>query len=841
MPNKTAEKQQAPLIGSELEASSLYKSPYFPDSYFFPYNPDPLARGNNYKIYDDMKNDDQVKVAVSFKKDMVINTGWNFVCDNPQVKDFMTDALQDLESTNDFDASFEDSLRDMCSSFDYGFSMTEPVYKLAGGLYNLASLKTRPPHGFLFDIDNRGNIVKIVQQTNEGALTFEPRTFMHHVYQTEFGNPYGKSDLRAAHDPWKAKAFVNKFLAIYLERFATPVVVGKYPGTFEDDEITKLLDTLKRIQQVTSMVIPDGAMVEFVQANKDSSETYIKALHFYNMVIARAILVPDLMGISGEQTSGGSYSLGTNHFKLFLSTIKKDRESLQRKINLRLVRPMVQANFGAVDCKFEFLPFTSDDEIEYSKLWVEAVKGKVFTPNNDEINHLRAQLKFPEGPVEIPEPAPSPFDPANPLAADADTEPKAEPPKPKQFKLSREPNVYEKKVDFQVVADVLEKGEARAQRELAAATKKAFDSYIDQIRESGLVRNFRPQRLNELEPKFLREMNVLLKTYLVGMFESAYAEARREIFPNGTKTYAAEDELIPEEMVQILEADAFSIVGDYKNLFTKKVKATLLELMKEGAGEGKMFQVLRDVYPATTDNWLRTMIRTKTTEVYNRGRKSYYDNDPLARQVIEAYEFSAILDDRTSEVCASLDGKIFLAGEFTNQIVPPLHYNCRSVLVPVTKFEDYTPAREPSLDSLVEKGGNLVIASADGEVRKMQSRARNMEQAPILVNALRLRSFGDSVLVSSAGPGTFLHVLLLKASKAEMVGPVIVGFRENPFEAVRYAQMLPKAGATLEQDFREAHWILPENTPLLANLSSYTPVDFTAEYIITNASGRRIL
>ena len=59
------------FAGPKLEAESLFLSPYYPDSYIFPWNPDSLVRNNNYTIYDEMKDDDQVKVAMSLKKDMV--------------------------------------------------------------------------------------------------------------------------------------------------------------------------------------------------------------------------------------------------------------------------------------------------------------------------------------------------------------------------------------------------------------------------------------------------------------------------------------------------------------------------------------------------------------------------------------------------------------------------------------------------------------------------------------------------------------------------------------------------------------------------------------------------
>ena len=78
----------------------------------------------------------------------------------------------------------------------------------------------------------------------------------------------------------------------------------------------------------------------------------------------------------------------------------------------------------------------------------------------------------------------------------------------------------------------------------------------------------------------------------------------------------------------------------------------------------------------------------------------YFD----ATGVVEAYQYSAILDDVTSEICGNLHGLTFPKGESP---VPPMHFNCRSVLVPITRFEswsaDKTTNSGQNLDKFLEK------------------------------------------------------------------------------------------------------------------------------------------
>jgi SPP1 gp7 family putative phage head morphogenesis protein len=195
-------------------------------------------------------------------------------------------------------------------------------------------------------------------------------------------------------------------------------------------------------------------------------------------------------------------------------------------------------------------------------------------------------------------------------------------------------------------------------------------------------------------------------------------EARAEIYKD-VKGYAEkgdEDIMFPEDFLEILRAESFKIVGDYSMEVTKKAKSIIMQGMKDGVSEGAIVSLLREELGDVTDKWLRTVVRTKTTEIYNDSRKSYWDTDEIAAQVIVAYQFSAILDSRTSDVCRELDGKIYEKGAFLDHVTPPLHFNCRSLLVPITRFEPYKedvnyvkPGKEPSLDSLREMGGGLIV------------------------------------------------------------------------------------------------------------------------------------
>lgn len=695
-------------------------------SFQFPWNPDPLVPGNDYKIYDEMLQDDQVKAVLHLKKSFVISSGWQIVCDDPEKAEWITDALKNINEGSDKETSIDEIFYDILSCYEYGFSLSERIFGLNDEMrYVYKDIKTRPPHSFRFEIDEKGTIMKVIQSTARGELAFNPQLFLHHIYQPTFGNPYGRSDLYAAYNPWKAKKFVDRFYAVYLESFAGPTVVGRYPKNSDPNEIARFHEMLKTIQNRTVIAMPDGTVVDFVMAQRDSSDAYKTAVDHYDTRIARAVLVPDLMGMSGGETEGGSFSLGKKHFEIFLGNIQKDRESLQRKITNKIVRPLVDLNFGKeYKARFEFIQYKDEDRINLARLWVDAVKGKMFDANDEEIQHLRKLTGFPEGEIIRPAPPtefdpdgnpiekPNPHDPENKNKMGAPTAympggKKKETPEKEKEKINtfREMTMYEKKVNFGGIERVLEDRDTRAVRQLTKAGQTIFDDLLDQIREKGMLRRFKPEQINTLQVRHQKQMNATLKSHLKDLFMESYEDARREIIPSGAKRFA--ETLVAEDFLRVLESESFKVVGDYTNEITKKAKNLLVDGIKNGTSEGALIKVLREEFDTATDRWLNTVVRTKNTEIYNQGRRAYWEQDEIAKEIVTAYQYSAIMDDRTSEVCSALDGKIFEIGEDVSRVTPPLHFNCRSLLVPVTKFEDYSAAKIPTVAWIQDRGGNL--------------------------------------------------------------------------------------------------------------------------------------
>ena len=74
---------------------------------------------------------------------------------------------------------------------------------------------------------------------------------------------------------------------------------------------------------------------------------------------------------------------------------------------------------------------------------------------------------------------------------------------------------------------------------------------------------------------------------------------------------------------------------------------------------------------------------------------------------VEKQEFCATLDERTSDICRSMDGKVFKTSEIEIGVnAPPLHCRCRSVMIPYFEGDRGTRAAR-------DKDGNHILVDAN--------------------------------------------------------------------------------------------------------------------------------
>ncbi len=740
-----------------MDEQTYFKSPLVSVSFRPPFNPDELwQKTGSYKIYEDMALDDQVSVCLRLKKDLILGDGGMFI---PGDKD-QDDIIEDLNMAfgedygDECNGDFDNELEEILSGYEFGFSLTEKIFKIRdNGNLGISGLRTRHPNSWRLHQDVKGHVTKYEQITVDGNMDINPKSLLHYVNDPKFQNPYGNSDLRTAYMAWFTKRQVVKWYAIFLEKSASPIPVGRYDKNAPQSAIDKLFESLKRFQSKTQLVVPKEIELEFLEA-KSTGDAYAKALHFFNMVIGRSLFVPDLVGFTGSETGGGSLALGKEQINMFFKHIIRRRKNLEMLINRHLVKPILMYNHGILDDPpiFKFKPLNDMEAAELAKTWLDAVKGKVFQANPEEINHFRKLVKFPEGEVEFVAPPPPPVigglpgapGPDMPKPGEPGYDPNAEPPKPGEMDPNKmppanedaadegikdnevppaeadkpeadpketkpedkklfgkvynlPPGSYYKKVNFKAIETKLKDYDQSVLNDTQKLIKKMMADLFDQIERKKIVQGANADRIDTLQLKYKKELKQILKTSFISLYKDAKSQASTEILKG---VYAKP--VTNEQFLEMIETETFQFVGDYEYGILKRVRAELIAAIKDGKSLASIQDVLDRDMQELSDVQLERFARTKHTEVMNNARVDFFNESG----VVAAYQYSAVLDNATSDICSGLDGKIFESGD---EPIPPMHFNCRSVLIPITKYEEYKPSetvgKQPIDDFIEENKG----------------------------------------------------------------------------------------------------------------------------------------
>ena len=708
------------------------------------YNPqDDLIGRKSMDLYDQMRRDAQVKAAMALKKGAALSTGWEVVPATDKKKDKVPAEFVEwtLKHLDPLYGSFDDCLREILTALDYGFSVTEIVLKYLEegpykGKYGLRTLKTRRPHDFSFDVDAFDNLKADGLKQNWMGEPLPLDKFLLYVYQREFGNWKGLSDLRSAYAPWWMKDNVWRWVGIYAERFAIPIPVGKFPpGHPFPQEIADFRQMLSNIQANTSFTFPNSFELLLQEASGRGIDIFKWLIEESNMEITRSILVPNRLGVSSEPTTG-SYSQARKHFDVFMLVVDDLRRDLAEDvIQVQLVNRLVDWNYTVEDPpKFKWLPFTSEEEAALFTLWLQAVTGKVVKPTFEDESHIRSVTGFPEreeteadkaqaeAAAKAPDPAtlgpdgqplpPQPTDPfgggtgggdtggggggwsdwSAPAAGDTEYGSGAEytkVPRAEIAKYVRAPTEFEKKIDFAHVERSLDDLQEMGTKRMQAILRRSTDAYLKTVAQKFEDGEMDTNVIPDLKLKFMGELLETARAIVSEAYQIGEA-AGTSTLPKDYASVLGTDGVKPEKALAFFKAKADFTVKGLNNTLITASQNVLYNAIKTGQPLATTIGQLRAMYepylgdpnaikPKQREQAmpyrLATIVRTNTTEAMAEGLKDAVEPAIKSGYVI-GFQSSAILDDRVTEICQYLHGRFFRAeGEETALLTPPRHWN----------------------------------------------------------------------------------------------------------------------------------------------------------------------
>lgn len=711
---------------------------------FEKYNPDSLIGRKGYAIYKRMMLDEQVKAVVKFRTDSILSRGFYFDIDDDGITKAQRDERIAVSEkiVEEVSGSWTDKMKGVMSAMYNGFSMTEIITRLIEvdkkKWVGLENLKLRPFDTFNFKVDPHGNIKAIVQKVSGKEIKINPKQFIHFVGNPDIDEHYGESELRSAYRAWFSKDYAIKFRNIWLERHAggfryiQPTIGASLnPNSPEYLAVQRLLSS---VDTSTGAILPPN--LNYNSEYPANNVAYKEAIDDYNFAIAIALLVPNLVGIT-PQTQTGSYSQSEVQVEAYLDTLKADIDRLEDALNEQLFRRLGEKNWGDGKYpKIRFNKMTRAQTIKLISVFNELVGKSALTPTIDDQIHIRDALDFPAMTDEdIEEAKQKQVEPDDKeIENEDDSKKEGEKGEPQQEETVMGKGTVkittfskaEKRVDFAVI----EKTSDSIVNEYSTKLSRTMDSIVVDLVEKSMGKgevkdvsdNLKSVSTDsKLKQKLNRAATSMLKEgTLLGAKHASF-----EVDKALKKEFRADYNRLDFISDDYLKTTAFKIAGN----LTSEAESLIETAILNGARYGKSWdEVEEDVYQTfatkgmisqeqaqialgealnveNPDARLRTITRTSTFDAINNARHAYF-TDPKLDDFVQAFEYSAILDSRTTDICRHLDADSGGRGNHTvewynknPEYRPPNHFNCRSLLIPVTKvdMDDFEEGKEPRI------------------------------------------------------------------------------------------------------------------------------------------------
>jgi len=646
---------------------------------------------------------------------------------------------------------FSKDLWDVLDALVCGFSIAEMVFELVpagrwAGKIGLKALKSKDPKNYRIETDEFLNITGLRNFATNYSTgdPLEIERFVHFAPFARYERPEGWSLLRPAYRFFWIKDTVLKLRAVFAERFAQGTVVGKYnPANAECKAAMKTL--VQNFKGEVGVLIPNDAEIEIVQAATASEDVFKAFIDDCNESILVAIVGSTLETQEGEKT--GALRMGLVHKATAQISVELIATWLADVLTEQVCERLVRLNFASANTPTFGFDLDEPADLGDTAEALDKVVNRlgIAVP----AAWARGRLGIPE-PAEgeevleaKPEPVMQPGKPNVPGKPDGLKNVPGDDP-PEQFAEGGNDAADLRFVSVQRIEEATAGLIKRNRKAGLAAFAAMFESVEEPIKSAlaagdlSDVLYLRPVT-DELE-SFLQEL--LLTSRLTGMLHG-FEEMRREwkeLAPADVRfpefrpfdvpdviRFAEEDE-DEDELLTIAEAarkfsgripmtrdlfvtlarkvrdEAFFVAGLTAGEGRNDIQPLVKRAIEQGLSWEQFQDALAGLASELTDRaWVErqypgafklvqrpyhaeNVFRTNVMGAYNQGRRSAFE-DPSVAAEFPAWQYSAILDERTRATHAAMDGKVYRADDpIWAEWYPPNGYQCRCFVIPVSRW-----------------------------------------------------------------------------------------------------------------------------------------------------------
>ncbi|MCL2872419.1 MAG: DUF935 domain-containing protein [Betaproteobacteria bacterium] len=262
-----------------------------------------------------LMGDDEIMSAMETRREALMAVPWHLEGEG--------DAF--LFVWNEWERLHDTAIRGMHGAVPYGYAVQEIVYiKRPDGRIGFSEITAKPFEWFVPDLD--GSVLYKSSKNPRGEPT-DPRKFFLTVRNQEFNNRYGEALFSRLYWPWFFRQQGWRFWVKWLERFGTPMILGKTQGDAQE-----MAKALAAAAQNAVAVVGNGDDVSAVAAAGGTG-------HFegFDLAIAKRINKVILgQTLTSDAHDVGSYALGKVH-----NEVRMDRRNADIRLVSRTAQNMI--------------------------------------------------------------------------------------------------------------------------------------------------------------------------------------------------------------------------------------------------------------------------------------------------------------------------------------------------------------------------------------------------------------------------------------------------------------------------------------------------------------------
>ncbi|MGQ0287130.1 DUF935 domain-containing protein [Pasteurellaceae bacterium 22721_9_1] len=331
-------------------------------------NPDPVLKkmGRDISAYREILSDSHVGGCVRRRKAAIKGLEWRITpTGNQKTDDVLTALFNQLPLANIINQILDAAL--------FGYQALEIMWEYDNGMCLPVDIVGKPQEWFVFNHDNE---LMLRDKEHRDGKPLPEKKFLLVTQQADYINPYGRADLALCFWAATFKKGGFKFWLEFVEKYATPYLLGKHPRQAQVHEISDLLDSLENMVGTAVGAIPNDSSIEILESGSKSgsSQVFDDFLKYCKSEIAIALL-----GQNQTTEAEANRASAIAGFEV-TRDIRNDDASLVESTFNQLLQWICELNFHVETLpKFELYEQESIDKLQAERDQLLANMGVQFT------------------------------------------------------------------------------------------------------------------------------------------------------------------------------------------------------------------------------------------------------------------------------------------------------------------------------------------------------------------------------------------------------------------------------------------------------------------------------